>query len=1006
MDILKEQHRSLIAAAAYLFSALALIFLSAGPAAAAVIRVPLDAPTIQQAIDAARKGDTVRVSQGTYFENITLKENVILEGGWNTDFSSRDIAAHETVLDGIEKPGWVVFGADNATLDGFTVTNGTVKKVGDDEVGAGVHCKNTSPIITNNIIKVNAPAGIYCEGGTVRIQNNIISDNAEAGIFLKNKASVTIIGNTIRNNKMAGIGSGKLPASTIDVRNNIIHNNMNAGVDAKSATGKIYNNLIYENDDAGVRIMVAPIEVINNTIVGNGRTGVVSEDFSIKPVIKNNIITHNSESGILSPGHGYSYNLLYGNDIIGECNPKYLWCIRQQYGGYEDEVSYLKKNEMIAEPLFVDAAHHDYHLRPESPAIDAGSPDAVFDDANFPPSMKSDRNDMGAYGGPFTVAETREGNKPPEAHAGPLQREAFKGDMVILDGGGSIDPDGDFISSYHWELIAKPETSKTTLIRPKAVKSGLKIDVAGEYVVRLVVEDRHGKQSQPDTVTIVVPANRPPVASAMDVLPASGSSDPDGDPLTYNWQIIFKPATSRAVLSDPHGADPSFTVDAPGGYEIQLIVNDGKTDSLPATVYINTQDISPGQERHVPADYPTIQSAIDTASPGDNIIVKKGTYKENIVIDKNINLIGIDWPTIDGGGLEGDTNTILIPYLGNKAGRIEGFIIIGGGSGGMGHGINVWDSAVEITNNKIVRNGHNGIGTHGRRELTSATRIHNNFISDNMIGLGNGRNSNAHIYNNHIFNNKVVGVGSRGLASPLIENNYIYGNYNGIGCREVASPHIAGNHIYDNVNGVIISPPGSIKKFAGKDIIIKNNLIFNNHRTGVSITSFNVSTIIVTNNTIDSNNVRYAKTNRGGGLVFGYPAPGNFAAVVENNIITNNKTGGIVNYTGTVRFKEPGVTIEAHNNLVWNNEMDFIDLNPDETNLSEDPLFVSNPSIKNGDYFLSRRAAGQNSDSPGIDTGKGAVAGTGLENGIIGTDMAGDTGVVDLGYHYSRSTAP
>jgi len=631
--------------------------------------------------------------------------------------------------------------------------------------------------------------------------------------------------------------------------------------------------------------------------------------------------------------------------------------------------------------------------------------------------MNSNRNDMGAYGGPFTAAETREGNKPPEAHAGPLQREAFKGDTVILDGGGSVDPDGDLIASYQWELIAKPETSKARLIRPTNVKSGLKIDVAGEYTVRLVVEDRYGMQSQPAAVTIVVHANHPPVASAMEVVPAiylndtvtifgNGSSDRDGDPLTYSWQIISKPAASRAVLSDPHAVDPSFVLDAPGGYAIQLIVNDGKTDSLPVTVCVNTQDISPGEERHVPEEYPTIQSAIDTASPGDDIIVQKGIYKETIVIDKNINLIGIDWPTIDGGSQEGDVNTIMIPYLGNKAGRIEGFIITGGGAGGMGHGIDIWDSSVEITNNKIVRNLHNGIGVHGRRELTSGTKIHNNYISENLGGIGNGRKSTAHIYNNHIFNNKVVGVGSRGLAAPVIENNYIYGNQNGIGCREVASPHIEGNHIYDNASGIIISPLASIKKYAGDDIVIKNNLIINNHRCGISITSFNASRIIITNNTIDSNNLLYAKLNRGGGLVFGYPAPANFAAVVENNIITNNKTGGFVNYTGTERFKEPGVTVEAHNNLVWNNEKDFIDLEPDVTNLSDDPLFVSNPSITNGEYFLSQRAAGQESDSPGIDAGKGAAAESGLENGVIGTDMAGDTGIVDLGYHYSRPAAP
>jgi parallel beta-helix repeat protein len=983
-----------------------------GEALAATLDVPTNYPTIQKAIDAAGKGDKVRVSQGTYLENITMKEGVTLEGGWNKDLSRRDFRAFETIIDGKKKAGWTVLGANGATLDGFTIINATRLERGGADTGAGIHCESASPTIVNNTIKGNAPAGIYCTASSAVISNNVISNNEEAGIYLENGCSLKIEGNIIRENKMAGIGSGGMVASTIEVRNNVINNNEMAGIEGKGASAVIYNNIIYANKQAGIRCVKA-MEIVNNTVVANGRSGVIVEDPSLIPIIKNNILSHNKDAGISASGQGYSCNLLFANNNTENMDPKYLMAVRRNFGGYEDEESYLKLKSIIGDPLFVDAIHHDYHLQPASPAIDAGDPDPKFHDINFPPSLGSELNDMGAYGGPFARPEERKPNDPPKAHAGQAQ-QVFAGDRVTLDGSESSDPNGDSLS-YLWELVSKPQGSQASLSKPEAVKSRLKTDLPGDYTARLVVKDRWGKSSEPHSVRITAVANHPPTANAGEVISnvyvgdrvtlyGGGSKDPDGDPLAYRWELTFKPSDSRASLSDPRATSPTFVVDAVGCYAVNLVVNDGKVDSEPDTVYVSTKHRAVDGKRNVPAEYPTIQSAIDAADSGDKIIVQKGIYKENIVIDKTVDLIGIDWPTIDGGSLEGDRNAVMIPYLGDKAGKVEGFIVTGGGSGGMGHGINVWDSSPTITNNKVNRNAHVGIGVHGRPILTSKTEIYNNEIFENLVGIGNGAGGNPHIYRNRIYNNRIVGVGSRGNAEPRIEENEIYGNHIGVGAREVASPSVEGNHIFDNAFGITISPVSTVRAFAGKDIIMKNNLIFNNYQCGISVTSFNLSKVIITNNTIDANNHQWAKTIRGGGIMLGWPSPGTFTAVVQDNIITNNKIAGLVNYTGTELFPGPGVTIINKYNDAWNNENDYVGCSPGDKGFSKDPLFVSMPTEKNGNYYLSQRAAGQQNDSPGLDAGSDTAAKLDLENKTTRIDKAGDTGAGDIGYHYPKSS--
>lgn len=68
------------------------------------------------------------------------------------------------------------------------------------------------------------------------------------------------------------------------------------------------------------------------------------------------------------------------------------------------------------------------------------------------------------------------------------------------------------------------------------------------------------------------------------------SSDQDGDVLVYNWSLISIPTGSSTILLDSSSVTPSFTPDLAGNYEVQLIVNDGKSNSTPDLVTIVVND--------------------------------------------------------------------------------------------------------------------------------------------------------------------------------------------------------------------------------------------------------------------------------------------------------------------------------------------------------------------------------------------------------------------------------
>ena len=76
------------------------------------------------------------------------------------------------------------------------------------------------------------------------------------------------------------------------------------------------------------------------------------------------------------------------------------------------------------------------------------------------------------------------------------------------------------------------------------------------------------------------------VPGATVTLDGSGSTDVDGDPLTYQWTLQSAPPGSGAVLSDPSAVMPTLVADLPGTYAIQLVVHDGVASSAPDTVQV------------------------------------------------------------------------------------------------------------------------------------------------------------------------------------------------------------------------------------------------------------------------------------------------------------------------------------------------------------------------------------------------------------------------------------
>lgn len=200
-----------------------------------------------------------------------------------------------------------------------------------------------------------------------------------------------------------------------------------------------------------------------------------------------------------------------------------------------------------------------------------------------------------------TVSVTLTANGAPTAEAGANQ-DVSGGATVTLDGTNSSDPEGDTLS-YSWTQVSgpavtlsDPDIAQPTFVAPAATGADQLLEFQLEVRDRTAgggpISAQQLAASQIDTVTIRVLANRGPVADAgadqgpIDAgqtvtLDGTGSTDPDGDTLTYSWVQTGGPSVT---LDDASAAQPTFTApQANGTVTFELTVSDGTisaTDSV------------------------------------------------------------------------------------------------------------------------------------------------------------------------------------------------------------------------------------------------------------------------------------------------------------------------------------------------------------------------------------------------------------------------------------------
>ena len=316
-------------------------------------------------------------------------------------------------------------------------------------------------------------------------------------------------------------------------------------------------------------------------------------------------------------------------------------------------------------------------------------------------------------------------------------------------------------------------------------------------------------------------------------------------------------------------------------------------------------------------DHTHIQLAIDRAGEGDTILVEPGTYFEQVIIDKSVNLIGAGCENtlIDG---EGEINVITI-----TADRVNVT------------GFSITNSSIDWSWQDDLNNGAIFV------DNVNSCTISNNTIAGNCFGVRMEDAECNSILDNIFQCNEEYGVFLFNSKYNHIANNTYRKNRGGIKLEKSKFNVLIDNNLSDNLYGIYLSSSSdsciishnmgsSIGLSSSSNVIIRNNSL-NNHGIGITgdlLEHWNTHTIDETN-VVNGKPVRYYKNATGGKVpspVGGVILANTTEMIIENLTFANSSDGLLLGFSSNnmIRknvFSSNRITLRSscQNSIIDNN---------------------------------------------------------------------------------------